>query len=403
MSMIAKRLEAIKPSPTLAVTQKAAELKKKGLGIISMGAGEPDFDTPENIKQAAIEGIIKGATKYTNVDGMPELKSAIARKFKRENNISYDIDEIIVSTGGKQVIYNLFMASINHGDEVIIPSPYWVSYADIVLLAGGKTVFVECPMSQGFKLLPHQLASTITQNTKWLIINSPNNPTGATYSKEELEAIAEVLRQFPHVNIMSDDIYEHITFDDFEFYNLVQVAPDLKDRIFIINGLSKAYSMTGWRMGYGAGNRQLIKAMTMIQSHSTSNASSVSQVAGIEALEGTQDFIAPHKALFQKKRDLALKIINSSDGLKCYNPEGAFYLFPSCEGLFGLKTPYGNIVMNSNDVANYFLEDAHVAVVPGIAFGMEGYFRISYAMGLQDLEVACLRIKASCTKLYAKT
>lgn len=402
MSIITKRLDAIKPSPTLAVTKRAAELKKKGLAIISMGAGEPDFDTPDNIKTAAITGIINGATKYTNVDGMPELKKAIVSKFKSENDISYELDEIIVSTGGKQVIYNLFMASINYGDEVIIPAPYWVSYSDIVLLAGGKTIFIECPMSQEFKLLPQQLVDSITDNTKWLVINSPNNPTGATYSKNELERIAEVLRKFPHVNILSDDIYEHVTFDGFQFYNLAQIAPDLKERIFIVNGLSKAYSMTGWRIGYGAGNRQLINAMTMIQSHSTSNASSISQIAGIEALSGTQEFIQPHKDLFQKKRDLAVQIINSSDGLQCYIPAGAFYLFPSCEKLFGLKTPSGNILSNSNDVANYFLEDAQVAVVPGIAFGMDGYFRISYAMSLKDLEDGCLRIKSSCAKLYAE-
>ncbi|MES2215205.1 MAG: pyridoxal phosphate-dependent aminotransferase, partial [Pseudomonadota bacterium] len=306
MHITAQRLNAIKPSPTLAVNQKAAELKRMGKNIISLGAGEPDFDTPDNIKQAAIDGIKKGATKYTNVDGMPELKKAIAAKFLKENHLDYGLDEIIVSNGGKQVIYNLFMASVNPGDEVIIPAPYWVSYSDIVLLAGGQPVFVECPMTQDFKLLPNQLEASITDKTKWLILNSPNNPSGACYSKNELIALAEVLSKFPHVHIMSDDMYEHIVFDEFKFCTLAAVAPELKERIFTVNGVSKSYAMTGWRIGYGAGSKALIKAMTMIQSHSTSNPSSVSQVAAIEALTGTQDFIEPNCQGFKRKRDLAL-------------------------------------------------------------------------------------------------
>jgi aspartate aminotransferase len=400
MSIIAKRLNSIKPSPTLAVNQKAAELKRQGSNIISLGAGEPDFDTPDNIKFAAIQGIKDGATKYTNIDGSPELKKAISEKFKRENDLDYALDEITVGAGGKQVIYNLFMATINHGDEVIIPAPYWVSYSDIVLLAGGVPVYIECPMSQGFKLLPAQLKYAITSKTKWLILNSPNNPSGAAYNKDELIALADILRQFTHVYIMSDDIYEHIVFDGFKFHTFAAVAPDLNNRIFTVNGVSKAYSMTGWRIGYGGGSKEIIKAMSMIQSHSTSNPSSVSQVAAVEALCGTQDFIAPNCKGFERKRDLALSIINASIGLECYKPEGAFYLFPSCSKLFGLSTPGGRILHSSTDVAEYFLEDAEAAVVPGIAFGMEGYFRISYATSMENLKNACLRIQASCAKLH---
>ena len=399
MSIIAHRLAAIKPSPTLAVNQKAAELKRQGRNIISLGAGEPDFDTPNNIKEAAIAGIKRGATKYTNVDGTPELKDAIVAKFARENDVRYSEDEVIVCAGGKQVIYNLFMASLNQGDEVIIPAPYWVSYSDIVLLAGGTPVFVNCPMEQNFKLLPMQLEQAITHQTKWLILNSPSNPSGAGYSVNELRALANVAAKFPHLYIMSDDIYEHIVFDNFVFKTLVAVAPELKDRIFTVNGVSKSYSMTGWRIGYGAGNRALVKAMTMIQSLSTSNPSSVSQVAAIEALNGTQDFIIPNSKAFEVKRNLALDILNSCTNIKCYKPEGAFYLFPSCAGLFGARTPSGDVINNSNDLATYLLEYAEVAMVPGIGFGMEGYFRISYATDIGALETACLRIKDACDKL----
>jgi len=399
MSLISKRLSLIKPSPTLAVVQKAAQLKKEGRDIISLGAGEPDFDTPDNIKAAAIEGIRSGATKYTNVDGMPTLKEAIAEKFKRENGLEYNLDEIIVSTGGKQVIYNLFMASLNQGDEVIIPAPYWVSYPDIVRLAGGEPVFANCEMEDHFKLSPQHLENMINPQTKWLILNSPSNPTGASYSKQELLGLAEVLRAYPNVYVMSDDIYEHIVFNDFKFHTLAQVAPDLKSRIFTVNGVSKSYSMTGWRIGYGAGPKELVKAMTIIQSQSTSNPSSISQVAALEALKGTQDFIKPNALNFQKKRDLAIATLSAVGELECYKPEGAFYLFPKCSKLFGSKTPSNNTISNSNNFAEYLLEHADIAVVPGIAFGLEGYFRISFATSEEEIKKACLKIVNACMQL----
>ncbi|MFV9929747.1 MAG: pyridoxal phosphate-dependent aminotransferase [Rickettsia endosymbiont of Haemaphysalis japonica] len=393
MSIISTRLSSIKPSPTLAVVKKTLELKKAGVDIITLGAGEPDFDTPDNIKEAAIKAIKDGFTKYTNVEGMPLLKQAIQDKFKRENNIDYELDEIIVSTGGKQVIYNLFMASLDQGDEVIIPAPYWVSYPDMVALSTGTPVFVNCGIENNFKLSAEALERSITDKTKWLIINSPSNPTGASYNFEELENIAQVLRKYSHVNVMSDDIYEHITFDDFKFYTLAQIAPDLKKRIFTVNGVSKAYSMTGWRIGYGAGSKALIKAMTIIQSQSTSNPCSISQMAAIEALNGPQDYIKPNALNGQKKRDLALSILKRVKYFECYKPEGAFYLFVKCDKIFGHKTKSGKIIANSNDLAESLLEEAKVAVIPGIAFGLEGYFRISYATSMEELEEACIRIE----------
>lgn len=399
MSLISKRLDLIKPSPTLTIVKKTLELKKQGKNIISLGAGEPDFDTPDNIKEAAIKAIRNGVTKYTNVDGLLELKEAVQRKFKIENNLDYNLDEIIISSGGKQVIYNLFMASLNPGDEVIIPCPYWVSYPDMVMLAGGVPVFINCQIKNNLKLDAAALGHIINNKTKWLIINSPSNPSGAAYSYQELANLAQLLRKYPQINIMSDDIYEHIIFDDFKFFTLAQIAPDLKDRIFIINGVSKAYSMTGWRIGYGAGNKSLIKAMTIIQSQSTSNPCSISQIAAIEALTGPQDFIKPNAENFQKKRDLALAILNNIAAINCYKPEGAFYLFPECSKLFGLKSPSGNIIKNSNDFGEYLLEEYNVAVVPGIAFGMEGYFRISYATSLQNIEQGCTLIANACNKL----
>lgn len=399
MPIVAQRLGVIKPSPTLVVAAKAAQLKREGHAIISLSVGEPDFDTPDNIKQAAIKAIEDGATKYTNVDGTPELKQAIVEKFRKENDLEYSLDEVIVSTGGKQVIYNLFMASLDEGDEVIIPAPYWVSYPDMVMLAGGKPVFVNCPMSQQFKMKPADLEQAITPKTKWLIINSPSNPSGAAYTKEELLGLAEVLNKHSHVYVMCDDIYEHIVFDNFKFHTLAQVAPSLKNRIFTMNGVSKSYSMTGWRIGYGAGPKELVKAMGIIQSQSTSNPSSISQAAALEALTGTQSFIKPNSKGFEVKRDLALGILNDAKGLKCHKPEGAFYLFIACDELFGKKTPDGVVLHNSNDIATFLLEDAKVAVVPGIAFGLEGYFRISYATSLADLEEACARINESCGKL----
>ncbi|KAJ6644999.1 putative aspartate/prephenate aminotransferase, partial [Pseudolycoriella hygida] len=375
------------------------ELKKLGKDIISLGAGEPDFDTPDNIKEAAIAAIRMGITKYTNVSGMLELKQAVQTKFKNENNLDYSLDEIIISSGGKQVIYNLFMASLEGGDEVIIPSPYWVSYPDMVILAGGTPVFINCDIRSNFKLNTDALERIISTKTKWIIINSPSNPTGATYTYNELRDIAELLRNYPHINVMSDDIYEHIIFDNFKYYTFAQVAPDLKDRIFTVNGVSKSYSMTGWRIGYGAGFKPLVKAMTIIQSQSTSNPSSISQMASIEALTGPQNLLAINAQNFEKKRDLALSILSNIKYLSCYKPGGAFYLFPKCKDLFGLTTPNGKIIKNSNDFAEYLLEEDGVAVVAGVAFGLEGYFRISYATSIENLQEGCLRIERACEKL----
>ena len=399
MSLISKRLKLIKPSPTLAVVKKTLELKKLGRDIISLGAGEPDFDTPNNIKEAAIKAIRDGLTKYTNVDGRIDLKQAVQNKYKRENNIDYALDEIIISNGGKQVIYNLFMSSLQRGDEVIIPAPYWVSYPDIVALAEGVPVFVNCDISNNFKLSAETLECMITPKTKWFIINSPSNPTGAAYSYQELMDIAELLRKYTHVNVMSDDIYEHIVFDDFKFYTLAQIAPDLKYRIFTVNGVSKSYSMTGWRIGYGAGSKSLIDAMTIVQSQSTSNPCSISQAAAIEALNGPQDFIKLNAKSFQEKRDLTLSILSRIKAISCYKPEGAFYVFPKCSELFGLKTPSGKVIKSSNHFAEYLLEDFNVAVVPGIAFGSDEYFRISYATSMTDIERACSRIEKACNQL----
>ena len=399
MSLIAKRLQAVKPSPTLAVTAKAKELVSRGVNIISLAAGEPDFDTPDNIKNAAITGIKNGATKYTDVSGSKELRQAVCNKFKRENNLDYALDEVIVSTGGKQVIYNLFMATINEGDEVIIPAPYWVSYPDMVLLAGGTPISVSSDMQSGFRAKPEDIEAAITKKSKWIILNSPSNPSGATYTENELKDFAEVIRKHPQLNVMCDDIYEHITFDGFKFKTLATIAPDLKDRIFIVNGVSKAYSMTGWRIGYGAGTKEIIKAMSMVQSQSTSNPSSVSQIAALEALDGVQEYIITNAINFQKKRDLVLSLINNIPGLDCYKSEGAFYLFPKCVDLFGKKTPTGSVINSSNDLASYFLENANVAIVPGIAFGLEGYFRISYATSEKLLTEACQKLAKSVVQL----
>ena len=399
MSLIAKRLQTVKPSPTLAIAAKAKELTMQGINIISLAAGEPDFDTPDNIKLAAIEGIKNGATKYTMVSGTPELRKAVCEKFKHENELDYKIDEVIVSTGGKQVIYNLFMATIDEGDEVIIPAPYWVSYPDMVLLAGGTPVFVSSDMANGFKALTKEIEKAITKKSKWLILNSPSNPSGAAYTKQELIEIAELVRKYPHLHVMSDDIYEHITFDDFKFTTLATVAPDLKDRIFIVNGVSKTYSMTGWRIGYGAGNKSIIKAMDVIQSQSTSNPSSISQIAALEAISGPQDYIKTNTENFQKKRDLVLSMLLKIKGLDCYKSEGAFYLFPKCSDLFGKVTTRGDKINSSSDLATYLLEEANVAVVPGIAFGLEGFFRISYATSSELLTEACNRIAHAISKL----
>jgi len=397
--LVAKRLETIQPSATLALAQKAAQLRSEGRDILSLSVGEPDFDTPLNIKEAAILAIKEGFTKYTNTDGIPELKMAIQSKFSRENNINYDMPEIIVSSGGKQVIYNLFAASLNPGDEVVIPAPYWVSYPDIVLLAEGTPVFVRCNMEDGFKMSGQKLRNAITNKTKWIIINSPSNPTGAVYTKGELEEIAEVMREQAHIYALVDDMYEHIIFDGIKFHTLAEIAPDLKDRIFTVNGVSKAYSMTGWRIGYGAGPQKLVKAMAMIQSQSTSNPCSISQRAAVEALAGDQSFIPEHCKIFQQKRDEVLKMIKQIHGMKCLKPEGAFYLFPSCSTFFGKHTPGNKSIENSEDFVTYLLEFADVVVVPGAAFGLEGHFRISYATSMGVLQAACKRIADACAKL----
>ncbi len=399
MSLTANRVNYVKESPTLMLAKKSAELKQQGKNIISLTIGEPDFDTPDNIKEAAIKAINQGITKYTNVDGIPELKESIKNKFKRENNLDYQLNEIIVGSGAKQVIYNLFMATLNIGDEVIIPKPYWVSYPEIVTLVDAKPIFINCTIENNFKLVPKQLADAITSKTKWLLINSPNNPTGAIYSKSELESLIKILSEHNNVNIICDDIYEHVVFDEARFFTLAEIAPNLKERIFIVNGVSKAYAMTGWRIGYGAGNAKIVKAMTIIQSHSTSNPCSISQVAAIEALNGPQDHIQTHTKDFQKKRDLALTILSQAPGLYCYKPEGTFYLFISCKGLLGKQTPNGKIIINDSDFASYLLETVRVSIVPGIAFGIEGYFRISCAISTTELEAACLLIKKACEKL----
>lgn len=399
MSFIASRLSRIKPSPTIAVTNKAAELKAQGLDIIGLGAGEPDFDTPDTIKASAISAIEKGATKYTAVDGTAELKKAICAKFSRENGVTYQPNQITVGTGAKQVLYNAMMATLNIGDEVIIPAPYWVSYPDIVELAEGVPVCVECTADNGFKLQPEQLEAAITPKTKWVILNSPSNPTGAAYSRAEMKALTDVLLKHPHVYVLADDIYEHIVYDGFNFVTPVQVEPQLQDRVLTLNGVSKSYAMTGWRIGYAGGPVALIKAIAVLQSQSTSNPCSISQAAAVEALNGPQDFLRPRAEAFRIRRDLVVNALNAIPGLSCNLPEGAFYVFPSCQGLLGKKTPAGKVLENSNDVAAYLLSDALVAVVPGIAFGAEGFFRISYATSDSVLVEACKRIKDACAKL----
>jgi len=391
MSIVSNSLKRIKPSPTIAVTQKARELKAAGKDVIGLGAGEPDFDTPENIKQAAIDAINRGDTKYTAVDGTPELKKAIVNKFKRENNLEYSTNEITVGTGGKQVIYNALMATLNKGDEVIIPAPYWVSYPDMVLLAGGNPKIVKCNQNDGFKLTPKNLKKAITKKTKWLILNSPSNPTGASYSREEIEALSEVLIKNKNVHILSDDIYEHITYDNFNFFTIAQVSK-LKNRTLTMNGVSKSYAMTGWRIGYAAGPKEIIKAISKIQSQSTSNPSSVSQAAAVEALNGNQDFIQKRSDAFKERRDFVVNSLNNIKGLSCLKPNGAFYVFPSCKKLLGKKTK----LKTDSDFVEKLLEKANVAVVQGSAFGLDGYFRISYATSMEKLKIAMERIKSFC-------
>ncbi len=399
MSIVAERLQRVKPSPTIAVTMKAAELKAAGKNVIGLGAGEPDFDTPQNIKDAAKKAIDSGDTKYTAVDGTPALKKAIAAKFERENGLKYAPNQITVGTGGKQVLYNALMATVNPGDEVIVPAPYWVSYPDMVILAEGKPVEVACSENQGFKLTPEALEAAITPKTKWLILNSPSNPTGAAYTEADLKALAAVLVKHPHVWVMTDDMYEHLLYDGFKFATIAQVEPKLYDRTLTVNGVSKAYCMTGWRIGYAGGPAQLIKAMQAIQSQSTSNPSSISQAAATEALNGPNGFIAEHNKVFVERRDLVVKMLNEAKGLRCPKPEGAFYVFPSCAGTIGKKTPEGKVIQTDTDFVTYLLESVGVAVVQGSAFGLAPYFRISYATSTEALRDACTRIQKACAAL----
>ena len=398
MSIIPDSLKRIKRSPTITVSQKAKELKAAGKDVIGLGAGEPDFDTPDNIKNAAIKAIKDGDTKYTTVDGTNLLKQAIVNKFKRENNLTYSIDQITVGAGGKHVIYNLMMATLNKGDEVIIPAPYWVSYPDIVLLAGASPVVIECSEEQGFKLSAKDLESKINNNTKWLILNSPSNPTGACYSEQEIKNLSHVLIRNPHVNILSDDIYEHIIYDGFKFFTIAQI-PEIKNKVVTMNGVSKSYSMTGWRIGYAAGDKEVIKAIAKIQSQSTTNPSSISQAAAVEALNGKQDFISVRAKAFQERRDFVVNSLNAIEGISCIKPDGAFYVFPSCKGLIGKKDKNGKKINSDSDFVESLLESNGVAVVQGSAFGLEGFFRISYATSMDKLKDAMERIKNFCESL----
>jgi aspartate aminotransferase len=399
MPFLSDTLARVKPSPTIAVTTKAAALKSEGRDVIGLGAGEPDFDTPQNIKDAAKRAIDAGKTKYTPVDGIPELKAAICSKFLRENGLTYTPQQVSVGTGGKQILYNALMATCNPGDEVIIPAPYWVSYPDMVLLAGGTPVAVECGIETDFKLTPEQLEAAITPKTKWFIFNSPSNPTGAGYTRTELKALTDVLMRHPHVWIMSDDMYEHLVFDDFEFSSPAEIEPGLYGRTLTCNGVSKAYAMTGWRIGYAAGPVALIKAMGTIQSQSTSNPCSVSQYAALEAISGPQDFLAPNRKLFQGRRDLVVSMLNQAKGIRCPRPEGAFYVYPDISGCIGKITPAGTVITDDEVFATALLEETGVAVVFGAAFGLSPNFRVSYATSDEVLREACSRIQRFCASL----
>jgi len=400
MALLKDSLSRIKPSATIAVTDKARALKAAGRDVIGLGAGEPDFDTPDNIKKAAIKAIESGkASKYTAVDGIPELKAAIVKKFKRENKLDYKPGQIIVGTGGKQVLFNALMVTLNPGDEVLIPAPFWVSYPDMVLLAGGEPAIVPTRMEDGFKMRPEALEKAITPRTKWIIFNSPSNPTGAAYTKSELKAVTEVLARHPQVWVMSDDMYEHLVYDDFEFFSPAQLEPRLYERTLTVNGVSKAYCMTGWRIGYAGGREDLIKAMAMLQSQSTSNPAAVSQWASVEALEGPQDFIAKHNAIFKERRDLCVSMLNQARGLHCPKPEGAFYVYPSCAGAIGRTAPSGKTIETDEDFVTELLEAEGVAVVQGTPFGFGPAFRISYATKTEDLAEACRRIQRFCGNL----
>jgi aspartate aminotransferase len=392
-SLQSSALARVKPSATLAVTAQARQLKAEGRDVIGLGAGEPDFDTPENIKQAAIDAITRGETKYTDADGMPQLKAAISAKFKRENGLDYSTAQIHVAPGGKPVIFNALVATLNPGDEVIVPAPYWVSYPDMVLLAGGEPVFVTGEEADGFKLLPAVLEAAITPRTRWLILNSPSNPTGAAYTRAELEGLADVLRRHPQVWVLTDDMYEHLVYGDFEYTTIAQVAPDLYDRTLTVNGVSKAYAMTGWRIGYAGGPKPLIDLMRKVASQTTSNPASISQWAAVEALNGPQDFMAERRAAFEKRRDLVVSMLNQTAGVTCATPEGAFYVYPSIAALIGKTTVGGVVIDTDSTFAAELLNAEGVAVVQGEAFGLSPYFRISYATSEDVLEAACERIQ----------
>jgi len=399
MSLIAPALNRISPSPTLAMTSRVLELKAKGVDVIGLSAGEPDFDTPDFVKEAAIEAIRKGQTKYTNVDGTAELKAAIIAKFKRDNGLIYEPGQVSVNVGGKHTLFNALVATVSAGDEVIIPAPYWVSYPDIVQFAGGTPVFIKAGAAQNYKVTPEQIEAAITPRTKWLLLNSPSNPSGAAYSVDELKAIAEVARRHPHVWVMADDMYEHILYDGFKFATIAEVAPDLYERTLTINGCSKAYSMTGWRIGFAGGPQPLIKAMAKLQSQSTSNPCSIAQAAATAALNGDQSFLQERNDAFQKRRDLVVSMLNQARGIHCPRPEGAFYVYPDVSELIGLSTPAGKTIANDADLIDYFLDDARVAAVNGAAFGLEPAFRVSYATSEAILTEACTRIQAACAAL----
>ncbi len=399
MDFISDSLKKIKPSPTMVITAKARELRAAGEKIISLSAGEPDFDTPEHVKDAAIKAINNGYTKYTNVEGIPELKQAIVNKFKNDNEINYNIDQVIVGVGGKQILFNALFASLNSGDEVIIPTPYWVSYPDMTILAGGTPKFLNCNEENDFKINPFELDSIISEKTKWIILNSPSNPSGSCYTKQELINIADVLRQHKDVNVITDDIYEYIVYDDFKFYTLAQIAPDLKERILTVNGVSKSYCMTGWRIGYAAGRKDLILAMMKIQGQSTSNPTSISQYAALAGLNGDRKFLEPCLKAFDERKNLVVEGLNSIDGISCIMPKGAFYAYPNVSGLIGKKTKNGKLLSNDTEVVEWILEEAKVAAVPGSAFGLEPYFRVSYATSTADLKIAIQNIENSVREL----
>ena len=399
MSFIASRLKRIKPSMTVGINVKANALRAEGKDVLVLAAGEPDFDTPANIRKAAFDAIESGQTRYVPGKGTPALQKAIQSKFIKDNNIEYSLDEIIVGVGGKHIIYNAMMATLNPDDEVIIPAPFWVSYPDIVLLAEGKPIIVECPETQNFKITANQLEKSITEKTKWLMLNSPSNPTGAVYSKSELKELAEVLLLYPHVLIMSDDIYEKIIYDNLEFGTLASIEPRLKERCLTLNGVSKAYCMTGWRLGYCGASKEIIAAMNKMQSQSNTSTSSISMAAAVEALEGSQEFIKEHNEAFVRRRDMVVSLLNQIEGINCLTPEGAFYVYPSCEGVIGKQTPDGNKIATDEDFMNYLLESEGIAGVHGAAFGLSPYFRLSYATSDEILKDACSRIKRACEKL----